>query len=194
MSIARWVYSVFGYPAWAGFNFGDERRVLTVPFTGARHEQRVRRDPRGFRTTNATVNAVSDTQRDAIDAFFRGLGFQADSFLVEDPRRNYTTAVALGTAVAAQTAFPIPASGEYGGAYPLTDALTVLRSGATAVAKTVDTDNRTLTASVAPGAGAVMTADIYFWTRVVLREPYFWTPLGEGAVWTTTMKWEEVPA
>lgn len=195
MSIARWAYPVLGYPVWAPFSFGDNRRVVTVPFTGNRYEQRVRRDQRRFRKTQVTIRARDDAQRDAIDAFFVGLGFGADSFLVEDPRRSLVTGLALGTSAGGQTAFPLPATGDYGGAYPLTDPRTILKSDGVAIAKTVDTDGQILNASVAPGAGHTMTADLYYWSRVVLRtERYLWTPLGEGAAWETGMEWEEVPA
>ncbi len=192
MSIARWSYPVLGYPVWDPYSFSDERRTLVVPLSG-RHEQRIRRDNRRYRSTQVTVKARTDAQRDAIDAFFVGLGFEADSFLVEDPRRNYVSGLALGTSIAAQVNFTLPTSGDYGGAYPLDDPNTILRSDGSPIAKTVNTDSRILVASVAPGAGHTMTADVYYWCRVVLRGRYRWSPLGEGAVWETSMTWEEVP-
>lgn len=196
MSIARWNPGLFGHPAWAPYSFGDGRRVQTVPFTGDRYEQRVRRDRGPYRGYGSVViRAVSDAQREAIDDFFIGLGYEADSFLVEDPRKNYVAGLAVAVAIAAQTVFPLPTSGKHRGAYPLLDPRTVLYDNGVVIARTVQTDARTLTASGgAPGAGHVITADLWFWLRVVLRGRYEWTPGGEGAVWETTMRWEEVPA
>jgi hypothetical protein len=196
VSIARWNPGVFGYPAWAPYSFGNTRQVQTVPFTGDRYEQRVRRDRGPYRDYgNITIRAVSDAQRDAIEDFFSGLGYEADSFLVEDPRKNYVAGLAVAVAIAAQTVFPLPTSGNHRGAYPFLDPRTVLYDNGAVIARTVQTDARTLTASGgAPGAGHVITADVYFWLRVVLRGRYQWQPGGEGAVWEASMHWEEVPA
>jgi hypothetical protein len=194
MSIARWAYGALGYPVWAPYAFSDERRIRTVPFTGGRFEQRVRLDTRRYRQSEVTIRAVSDAQRDAIDQFFVGLGYEADSFLVEDPRRNRCYALNLGTSIALQTAFPLSAAGEFGGAYPIVDPTTLLYSDGVSINRTVDTDGRILNANSAPGAGHAITADLYFWCRVVLRGRFKWIPAGEGAVWETTMTWEEVPA
>lgn len=195
MSIAVWANNVLGYPRWDEHQFADERRTGVVAMSGGRYEQRYRRDPRRFRSYSISLRLRTDAQRDAVDAFFVSLGYGADSFLVEDPRRRVVTGLAMGTANGSQTDFVIPATGDYGGIYPQNVSLTRLYDDGTSIARTVGTDTRTLSATGgAPALNSVMTADVAFYLRVVLRSPIAWTPLGEGAAWATSMTWEEVPA
>lgn len=190
MSLAIWAPEVLGYPRWEPYGYADARDVLVVRMTGGT-EQRARRTQRRERTFRVSF-LVEEFRRDRIDAFFVERGFGADSFLVEDPSRRFVRGLALGASAALQTAFVLPTSGDYGGAYPANTEITRLLDDGVAISRTVNPDTRTLTAAVAPGAGSVMTADVAILTRVVLRGTYEWAPRGEGAAWETSMTWEEV--
>lgn len=198
MSVAVWPFHTCGVPLLAPFSFAEDRRAGVVAMSGGRYEQRFRRDPRAFRTYSVTLRATT-AQRAAIRAFFVARGYGADSFYVEDVSDDgdarVALGVAMGTSVALQTAFPIPSTGEAGGYWPINHALTVLYDDGVAITRTVDTDSRTLTASVAPAGSSVMTADIYFYRRVVLRGAPQWAPAqGDPGLWDCQMTWEEVPA
>ena len=198
MSLAVWIPSIHGAPQLAGYSHSDARTMLAVRLTGE-YEQRARRSPRRFRSYRLTIRADA-TQRAAADAFFVARGYEAESFLFEDDSDHvgdagrYAKGVAMGTAIAAQVAFVIPTAGDVGGYYPRDVAATVLYGNGAAVAKTVTTDSRTLTANSAPGAGVVMTADVWFYRRVRLDGPYSWSPVGDPGVWEASMSWLEVPA
>ncbi len=199
MSIAVWSPVVHGSPQLAGYGHSDARAATVVKFTGGEYEQRARRAPRRFRSYRVTLRCEA-AQRAAVDAFFVARGYEAESFLFEDDSDHvndsgrYARGVAMGTAVAAQVAFPIPSASDAGGYYPKDVAATVLYANGVAVAKTVSTDTRTLTASVAPGASVVMTADVWFSRRVRLDGTYGWSPVNDPAVWEASMTWVEVPA
>lgn len=146
------------------------RRVLIAGAEGTEAEQR------GSLVGRTFYDFVVDFVLSAANAatlgdFFVARGQQRDAFLWKPIRsRHYSrTGIALGTSIAAQTVFALPTTGEYAGDYPISVALTTLKSdGAPITVASVQVDARTITASAAPGAGHVMTADYHRYALVRL--------------------------
>lgn len=103
----------------------------------------------------ATFLAFWEARRGAVSLFYW-----------KDPLEYARTAVALGTGDGVQTDWPIPVGSPYGGDFPIDDANAILKVNGTPVSKTTDTDGRSFTAAVAPGAGTTVTADYWYYRRV----------------------------
>lgn len=176
-----------------GYEYGDSRDTLVVSLGRGMHEQRSTRSSRRFRTYNVGFR-VTNTQRLAIDAFFAALGMEQTSFLWEDPLDSFVAGLSCGTSVTSQTVFNLPSTGGYGGEYPQDLPVTRLFDDGVAVARTVQTDDRTITANSAPANGSVMTAECRYYRRLRLDGEYRWRRLGNGAVYETAMSWREVPS
>jgi len=182
------------YPTWDGYAMEHGRDVAVLRFGRGGYEQRIARDGGAFRAYTLTLR-LSDADRKRVEAFLSARGYEAESFLWRDPFDSQRDGVSLGTAVAAQTVFSLPTTGDGRGDYPIDAGGTSLRDDGVTITRTVQTDDRTLTASGgAPGASSVMTADVAFYKRVRLDGRPRWTPLGEGAVYETQLRFVEVPA
>lgn len=174
----------------------EGREVAVLRFGRGQYEQRVARDGGPFRAYSMTFRVARLTgERERIDAFLRSVGYEATSFLWRDPLDYQRDGVALGASAAAQTVFSLPTTGDARGDYPIDAAGTVLKDDGAVIARTVQTDDRTLTASGgAPGTSSVMTCDLAFYKRVRLSGGAQWTLLGHGAAYETTLQFVEVPA
>lgn len=194
MALAVWPSDIL--PLLDGYAHVEDREVEVLSFGRGRYEQRVARDGGPFRAyTLAFRFRASTGKRERIDAFLRAAGYETTSFLWRDPLDYQRFGVALGTSVAAQTVFSLPTTGDARGDYPIDAAGTVLRDDGAVISRTVQTDDRTLTASGgAPTASSVMTADLAFYKRVRLSGGARWVPLGGGAAYETTLEFVEVPA
>jgi len=192
MALAVWPADIL--PLIDSYSHGETREVAVLRFGRGQYEQRIARDGGPFRSYRLTLRC-SPTARLRVDAFLRAVGYEATSFLWRDPLDYQRDGVSLGTSVAAQTVFNLPTTGDARGDYPLDAAGTVLRDDGAVIARTVQTDDRTLTASGgAPVAASVMTCDLAFYKRVRLSGPVEWTILGGGAAYETSLQFVEVPA
>lgn len=165
-------------PELDGYDRSDWEELTVFAYAGARKEQRAALATIAMRRYTWPLRRTK-SEAATIDAFFLARSWGVESFLVTDPDQYARTNVALGTAAAAQVAFPIPSTGENLRDYPIDDAHVVIYEDGspTAATVTVDTDGRTFTLSVAPGAGVVMTADYWYSRRVKLVERFEWTKL-----------------
>lgn len=77
-----------------------------------------------------------------------------------------TAIVPTGAINGVNKVYTIPVGDPNGGDYPIDDANAILKVNGVAVAKTVDTDGRTMTATVAPAGGTTVTMDYYRYARV----------------------------
>ena len=192
MALSIWPSDII--PVFDGYSHAESREVAVLRFGRGQYEQRIARDGGPFRSYGLTLRC-SATDRVRVDTFLRAVGYEATSFLWRDPLDYQRDGVALGASVAAQTVFSLPTTGDARGDYPLDAGGTVLRDDGVAVARTVQTDDRTLTASGgAPVASSVMTCDLAFYKRVRLGGAPSWTVLGYGAAYETTLQFVEVPA
>lgn len=185
--------SAIATPRYDGFGYSPTRDVLVLRFGRGQFEQRIQRDGGPFRSYDLSLR-VDSAGRALVDSFFAARGFTAESFLWRDPMDSYRTGVSLGASVAAQTVFTLPTTGDARGDYPIDAAGTVLYDDGAPVAKTVQTDDRTLTASVAPTAASAMTADLVFYKRVRLDGTYAWAVVEGGAAYDVGLRFVEVPA
>jgi len=104
------------------------------------------------------VGRYSSANLATLEAFWVARRGPAGLCYFKDPVGNPRTAIALGTAIAAQVLFSLPASGTYLGDFPIDDANAILYAdGSPVTIASIDTDGRTVTASSAPGVGKVMT-------------------------------------
>lgn len=192
MALSLWPSDIL--PIFDGYSHGESREVLVLRFGRGQYEQRVARDGGPFRSYGLTFRC-SPTDRARVDTFLRAVGYEATSFLWRDPLDNQRDGVSLGTSTAAQTVFNLPTTGDARGDYPIDAGGTILRDDGVAVARTVQTDDRTLTASGgAPVASSVMTCDLAFYKRVRLEGGASWTVLGQGAAYEVGLTFREVPA
>lgn len=175
-------------------------QAITVNrLAGGRAEQRAVLEDREYRTYRLTYRCHAATKK-TLDAFFRARSWQKDSFLwripptlAHDSSEYARTGISLGTSVALQTAFPLPTSGEYAGDYPVDDEHAILYDDGAAISKTVDVDNRKMTAGAAPAGSSVMTCDYWYYRRFRLGGPIRWE-FGERGVWESEVVLEEVLA
>lgn len=182
------------------YSFGQvlERPVVLSRY-GQQTEQRSTRSGRTYRLWNLTWQGLTDAERAILDAFYVARGGTSESFLWRnpdptDPDPWYRQAVALGTSIALQTVFNlVSGTSEFGGDYPVDDAGAILKSDGAVIAKTVQVDARTMTASVAPGAGHTITADYRLYRRVRFDGPLQWGK-GDHGLWGTAGSFREVPA
>ena len=190
--------SVYGGPLPVYAHSIEVSRPGVVVSYGAQTEHRATRSSRTWRRFPYAWAGLTGAEKSAMDAFFIGIGLQRDSFLWRDPSPDaeepFTrTAIALGTAVAAQVVFSLPTgASEYAGDYPLSPA-TLYSDGVKVATTTVQTDDRTLTANSAPGVGKVITADYPFYRRVRLESGLTWARDDSGR-WGTSLVFREVPA
>lgn len=194
MALAVWPADIL--PLIDSYAHGETREVAVLRFGRGQYEQRIARDGGPFRSYGLTFRFRASTgKRERITTFLRAVGYEATSFLWRDPLDYQRFAVSLGASVAAQTVFNLPTTGDARGDYPLDAAGTVLRDDGAVIARTVQTDDRTLTASGgAPVAASAMTCDLAFYKRVRLSGPVEWTILGAGAAYETSLQFVEVPA
>lgn len=191
--------AVFAYPI-PSYAYGA---TLSRPFVltrfGGQNEQRGSRSGRMFRSWGLSFEGLDEAERAGLDAFYVARSGQVDSFLWRnpDPRDSENwcrVGVALGASVALQVLFPLPTgASEYAGDYPLDDVRTVLRDDGVAITRTVQTDNRTLTAGAAPAGSSVMTADYCFARRVRFDGPLVWAK-GDHGLWSCAASLREVAA
>lgn len=192
MALSIWPADIF--PTFDGYSVEQGRDVAILRFGRGGYEQRIARDGGPFRAYTLTLR-LSDRDRKRVDDFLAALGYEATSFLWRDPFDFQRDGVALGSSAASQTVFPLPTTGSGRGDYPIDSGGTVLKDDGAVIARTVQTDDRTLTASGgAPVASSVMTADVAFYKRVRLDGRPRWAPLGEGAAYETSLRFVEVPA
>ena len=194
MALSVWPGDIL--PLLDSYAHTEAREVAVLRFGRGQYEQRMARDGGPFRGYAMTfrVSRVSG-KRERIDAFLRSVGYEATSFLWRDPLDYQRFAVTIGASVAAQTVFSLPTTGDARGDYPIDSAGTVLRDDGAVIARTVQTDDRTLTASGgAPGAASAMTCDLAFYKRVRLSGGAEWSVLGGGSAYETSLRFVEVPA
>lgn len=174
------------------YGFGDDRPFVVAKLSGGA-EQRAAVLSRPLRTFRILLKKLA-TDREAIDAFFAARGVRIESFLWKDLKDYARTGVTLvpSPGDGATTAFSLPKTGTYAGDYPIDQAGTLLKVAGASVTRTVQTDARTLTAAVAPGASAI-TADYEYYRRVVLDQPYRWDERAYGHFWTE-LALREVPS
>lgn len=103
---------------------------------------------------------------ETLEAFWVARRGPVGLFYFKDPIGNPRTSASLGTAIAAQTVFPLP-TGAYRGEFPIDNGTAILYADASPVAiASVDTDGRSVTASSAPGVGKVMTLTYQHYRKV----------------------------
>lgn len=138
---------------------------------------------------------VLEAGRLAIDAFFEARRFTVESFLWKDLKDYARTGVVPSPATSdgVVTVFTIPTTGTYGGDYPIDDANAILYRAGVIATKTVQTDARTMTASVAPLTGGAMTMAYHYYRRVSLAERYRWSEAAYGH-FRTSIRLTEVAA
>jgi hypothetical protein len=165
-------------PELDGFDYTDRMPKTVFSYSGSGVEQRAALIEIPMRRYSWPLRRIK-SERDDVDTFFLARSQGIESFLVKDPDLYARTGVSLGTAAAAQVAFPLPATGENRRDYPIDDAhVEVYEDGTpTGATITVDTDGRSFTLSAAPGAGVVMTADYWFYRRVKLADDFTWRKL-----------------
>lgn len=190
MALLVWPYDI--QPTFDGYSHEEGRDVLTLKFGRGMYEQRIQRDGGPFRAYDLHFVATP-ADRLRVDAFLRSVGYEATSFLWRDPLDNQRDGVSLGSADGVATVFSLPTTGDARGDYPLDTAGTILRDDGAVINRSVQTDARTLTATGgAPVAASVMTADLAFLKRVRLDGRPRWVPLGEGAAFSTSLRFLEV--
>lgn len=124
---------------------------------------------------NRSDLASTSDQRQAADDFLvKSRKFGITPFLVHDPKDPRQVDYALGTGTGAQTVFPFPTTrtSEVFRHYPFDDAsvlvypalATVTKvDGVVVAGRTIQTDARTVTFSVAPGGGLAVTISYDFY-------------------------------
>lgn len=175
------------------YTYEDDRPAVAAQMSGGPSQRatvisrKVRSYVLGFKVLEAT--------RLAIDAFFEARGYTVESFLWKDLKDYARTGVVPSPATSngVATVFTIPLTGTYGGDYPIDDANAILYRAGVAATKTVQTDARTMTASVAPLTGGAMTMDYHYYRRVHLAERFRWSEAAYGH-FRTTLRFEEVVA
>lgn len=175
------------------YTFGDDRPKVVARMAGGA-EQRAATLSRPLRTYRLLLlRQASD--RAAIDTFFATAGIGVTSFLWKDLKDYTRTGVVPSPATSdgVQTVFTLPKTGIYGGDYPVDDGNAILYRAGVAATKTVQTDARTMTASVAPLTGGAMTMDYHYYRRVVLDQPYRWVEFQYG-FFRAELTFREVPS
>lgn len=103
---------------------------------------------------------------ETLEAFWVARRGPVGLFYFKDPIGNPRTSASLGTAIAAQTVFPLP-TGAYRGEFPIDNGTAILYAdGSPVTIASVDTDGRSVTASSAPGVGKVMTLTYQHYRKV----------------------------
>ena len=177
--------AVFSEIPLLGHDYGDDQKVAVLAYAGAA-EQRAQTQDRGLRVLTLPYKR-NTSGRATIDAFFLARGYEKTSFLAKDLNDYARTGISLGTSVASQTVFALPASGPYAGDYPISDANAIVYDDGTPVAiASVNTDARTFTLSSSPTAGSVMTCDYWRYGRYRLDRPYRWRSVAAGVGWYVT--------
>lgn len=192
MSLSVWPHAIL-FPRIDGYSFVETRDVLTVAFGRGTYEQRADRAGRRFRTYDVEYYCTEADRQRVVD-FLAARSNRYESFLWRDPLDNVRRGASLGTSVAAQTVFNLPTTGEAGGDYPVSNTLAVLKDDGAIITSTVQTDDRTMTASVAPTASSVMTADYEYCKRVRLDVEPRWRLIGDGALFSVALTLKEVPS
>lgn len=175
-------------------------RPAVVTSYGSQTEHRAARSSRTFRTFPYVWSGLTDAEKVALDSFFIGQSMTVTSFLWRDPSPDNVaepfvrSGVSCGTSTLTQTVFSLPTgASEAAGDYPLSVGAVLKSNGTPVTVASVDTDARTITASVAPGASKTMTADYAFYRRVRLEAPYVWAR-GDSGLWSTSATFREVPS
>lgn len=165
---------------WRTYEVADESHVRTLKDGGPFEVTRIKfrhlpvRMYKWEMPWRTNIQSTSD-QRQAIDAFIRDArAYAYEPFLVADPKDPKQTGVALGTANGVLTTFSLSTTrtSEIFRQYPFDAASTVVYDNGVAVAtgdRTISTDGRSVTFSVAPTNLHVITVDYYFY-RLVMFE------------------------
>ena len=173
--------SIFTYePEIDGLTARDELPVAVLSYAGTGVEQRATLQDLDKRRYTWPLRRQS-TDKTAIKEFFRLRSQTVEAFYVKDPEadEHERTGVSLGTSSALQISFNLPSSGEYSRDYMADDAnMIVYDDGVSVEVASVQTDARTITLSVAPTAGSVMTCDYHAYRLVRLESEPQWVRLG----------------
>lgn len=167
------------------YKYVDELGVTILRYGGQAKEQRIKNQDIQRRRYSWPMSKIN-TEREAIDEFFRLRNQTVEAFYIRDPKDNARTGVSLGTAVSGQTGFTLPTTGENSRDYAISGAtFTVYLNGSpTGITVTIDTDDRTFTFASAAASGDVVTADYHYYRLVRLSEPFEWTALAPNYFFT----------
>lgn len=153
-------YAVWPGAPWISYRYHDELIVVQVKNDGPGRRRDVAVEDLA-RRMYALPEQLSNADRQTIDTFLRARGWTRDPFLFEDPKDAARTAVALTGAVNGSNtvfALTVTETDEEFRHFPKQGSVVLKVDGAAVGVASVDTDARTITASVAPASG-VVTAD-----------------------------------
>lgn len=154
-------YAVWPQTPWLDFEYADEFPVARIENDRFGFRRDVALAPLALRRYSLPERGLTTTDRQTLYAWLVARGWTRDAFLFEDPKDADRVGVALGVAGAGQTVFPLTTTvtDEDYRHFPKQGTVVLYADGAPVSVASVDTDARTITATVAPGAGKVMTCD-----------------------------------
>jgi len=158
------------FTAALNYSGGGEQRAKTQSRKFSRFTMDFKRDTAG----RALIDEFFDDRDDELEAWFWRLSSWSRA------------AYSLPAAVAAQTVYPIPTGKPNGGDYPLDNVNAILKLDGSPVTKTVQTEARTMTASVGATGGELVTIEYDFYRLFRLEAPFEWTHIAAGDGWFQT--------